>query len=119
MSAVMAKGYAYHLNHPRDTEHGELDQIRDAQRLLLFRLVNSVNREQELAACMVMSYLMKWGDCFRSHHYSPIYFASFERALLGQYQSLKRCLFFVAFVFLNLTFECYALGALVLVRQHQ
>jgi len=31
---------------------------------MLFRLVNTVNHEQELAAPMVMSYLMGWGDTY-------------------------------------------------------
>ena len=78
VSAVMADGYAYHLDHPKPKY---IDSIRDQQRLLLFRLVHSINREQELAAPMVISYLMGWGDVYRSHTYSPIYWGSFLKAL--------------------------------------
>ena len=36
MSAVMAKGYAYHLDHLQDTGTSYVDDIRDTQRLLMF-----------------------------------------------------------------------------------
>ena len=90
-SAVMAKGYAYHLDHLQAGGGCEsyLDGIRDVQRLLLFRLVHALNREQELAAPMVISYLMGWGDTYRSHHYSPIYWSSFVHALLSAFPSLR------------------------------
>ena len=79
-SAVMAKTYAYHLEHIQGPS-SYVEEVRDVQRLLLFRLVNALNGEQELAAPMVVSYLMGWGDTYRSHHYSPIYWSSFVHAL--------------------------------------
>jgi hypothetical protein len=89
-SAIMAKTYAYHLDHIENSiSSSYLDGIRDVQRLLLFRLVNALNGEQELAAPMVISYLMGWGDCYRSHHYSPIYWSSFVGALLKVYPQLR------------------------------
>ena len=87
VSAVMADGYAYHLEHPKAKY---VDSIRDQQRLLLFRLVHSINREQELAGPMVISYLMGWGDVFRSHTYSPIYWSSFVNALYTVFPKLSR-----------------------------
>ena len=87
MSAVMADGYAYHLEHPKPEY---INSIRDQQRLLLFRLVNSINREQELAGPMVISYLMGWGDVFRSHTYSPIYWGSFTSALYVAFPQLSK-----------------------------
>lgn len=66
-----------------------MDDLRNQQRLLLFRLVHTINREQELAAPMVMSYLMGWGDTYRSHHYTPIYWSSFVSALFAVYGHLK------------------------------
>ncbi|KAG1858507.1 hypothetical protein F4604DRAFT_1589445, partial [Suillus subluteus] len=84
MSAILAKGYAYHSK--RTTY---LDSLRDSQRLLLFRLVHAINREQELAAPMVISYLMGWGDTYSSHHYSPIYWSSFVSALLKAFPMLR------------------------------
>ncbi|PSS37626.1 hypothetical protein PHLCEN_2v553 [Hermanssonia centrifuga] len=58
-SALLADGYAYHKRYPNEKY---LDDLRQSNRLMLFRLVNTVNREQELAAVMVISYLMRWGD---------------------------------------------------------
>ena len=87
LSAVMAQGYAYHLDHP-NPEY--MDCVRDDQRLLLFRLVHTINREQELAAPMVISYLMGWGDVYRSHAYSIIYWSSFVGALLKAFPMLQQ-----------------------------
>ena len=64
MSAIMAQGFAYHLDHPK---LAYIDDLRDQHWLLLFCLVHTINREQELAALMVMSYLMGWGDIFHLH----------------------------------------------------
>jgi len=75
MSAVMAKGYGYHLNHLQDSAY--IDNLQDVQRLLLFWLVQAINHEQELARPIVVSYLMGWGDTYHSHHYSPIYWSTF------------------------------------------
>jgi len=85
MSAILAKGFAYHI---RCTSYSE--SLQDQQRLMLFRLVNTVNREQELAAPMVMLYLMGWGDTYRSHRYMPIYWSSFVGRLLGEFPCLAR-----------------------------
>lgn len=59
MSAVLAKGFTYH-----DKRTSYHETLHDQQWLLLFRLVNMINREQELAALMVMLYLMGWGDTY-------------------------------------------------------
>jgi hypothetical protein len=85
MSAILANGYAYDLTHAR-AEY--TDKITDQQRLLMFRLVNAINREQEIGAPMVMSYLMGWGDVYRSHTYSVIYWGCFQRILFLLYPSL-------------------------------
>ena len=87
VSAVMADGYAYHLDHPKPEY---VDSIWDQQRLLLFRFVHSINREQELAGPIVISYLMGWGDVFRSHNYSPIYWGSSTKALHAAFPELSR-----------------------------
>ena len=85
MSAVLAKGFAYHL---KRTSYNE--SLRDQQCLLLFHLVNTINLKQELAAPMVMLYLMGWGDKYRSHQYTPIYWSSFVSQLLQAFPSLAR-----------------------------
>ncbi|EMD32190.1 hypothetical protein CERSUDRAFT_99591 [Gelatoporia subvermispora B] len=85
LSSIMAKGYICH------SERSEyLDSLQDNQRLLLFRLVHTINREQELAAPMVVSYLMGWGDVYRSHRYSVVYWSSFMKAILKYYPELRR-----------------------------
>ncbi|KAG1744831.1 hypothetical protein EDB19DRAFT_1906541 [Suillus lakei] len=84
MSALLVKGYAYHSHHT-----AYLDSLRDNQRLLLFRLIHTINREQELAAPMVISYLMGWGDTYHSHHYSLVHWSSFISALLKDFPALR------------------------------
>ena len=84
MSAILVKGFAYHSQ-----RNSYLDSLRDWHRLLLFRLVHTINREQELAAPMVMSYLMGWGDAYCSHHYTTIYWSSFVSKLLKVYPNLR------------------------------
>jgi hypothetical protein len=86
ISAVMAKGHGFHVEHQKDPQY--LHGLHDQQRLLLFRVMNAINREQELSAPMVISYLMGWGDTYRSHHYSPIYWSSFMNALRAKHPSL-------------------------------
>jgi len=83
-SVLSAKSYQWHELHPRDYE-----TLKDSQRVLLFRIANAMNKEQELAATMVVSYLMNWGDTVKSHNYVPIYWTSFRRHLWQMYPSLK------------------------------
>ena len=87
-SAVMAKSYAYHLNHLKGNTESDsyLEGIWDTH--LLFRLVHSLNCEQELVGPMVISYLMGWGDTYRSHHYTPVYWTLFMHVLLHEFPSL-------------------------------
>ncbi|KAJ3970273.1 hypothetical protein EV361DRAFT_777132, partial [Lentinula raphanica] len=77
-SAVIAEGYAYHQEHPR-SQYG--DTIEHAGKLLLFRVLTALNREQEIAAPLVISYLMGWSDHTCSHTYTAIYWDAFRRAL--------------------------------------
>ncbi|OCH88801.1 hypothetical protein OBBRIDRAFT_813456 [Obba rivulosa] len=85
LSAIMADGFAYHMSHPKPEY---VHEVWEQQRLLLFRLVNAINREQELAAPMVMSYLMGWGDIKHSHMYTPVYWSSFVGALCRHHPNL-------------------------------
>ncbi|TFY81855.1 hypothetical protein EWM64_g2158 [Hericium alpestre] len=84
VSALVAKGHAFHV------ERSEyIDNLLDDQRKLLIRVLQRINREQELAAVMVISYLMGWGDTFKSHHYTAIFWSSFVGALLKAFPNLK------------------------------
>ena len=86
-SAVMAKAYGFHLE--RSSNETYIQGLRDQQRLLLFRLAHAMNQQQELAAPMVMSYIMGWGDVICSHRYSTIFWSTFQCALHGCYPSLR------------------------------
>ena len=81
----MAQGFAYHLDHPKPKY---VDDLRDQHRLLLFQLVHTINREQELATPMVMSYLMGWGEVFCTHTYTPIYWSAVVSALYKMFPEL-------------------------------
>src|ERR1700721_251185 len=85
----MAKVYTYHQSQ-LSTEYS---QLRETQRLLIFRLLNTINQEQELAVAMVISYLMGWGDTYCSHNYSPIYWPVFQREISRGFPGIKsvRC----------------------------
>ena len=96
--AIMAKGYAYHMEHSC-----YLEDARDNHHLLLFWLVHAINWEQEIAAPMVCSHLKGWGEKYCSHSYHPYiglhlwessfkHFLSFVRGmshhLIGKLQTL-------------------------------
>ena len=85
-SAVFAKAFDYHINHAQSEYVG---QLKENARLLVFRLAHAFNREQELAAPMVISYLMGWGDVYRSHTYCPIYWSSFASEILQAFPNLS------------------------------
>lgn len=79
MSAIMVQGLAYHLQHPRPEY---LDDIREDQRLLLFRITHAMSLHQVLAQPMVMAHLMGKGDVLRSHTFTPLFWNSFVGTLL-------------------------------------
>ncbi|KAG6371122.1 hypothetical protein JVT61DRAFT_9882 [Boletus reticuloceps] len=85
-SAVMAKTFQYHSQDVRNATI--IRDLRDQQHLLLFCILHAMNREQELAAPMVVSYLMGWGDVICSHHYTNVYWSSFVAALLNVFHKL-------------------------------
>lgn len=87
LSAIMARGHAFHLDHL--PPQYAMD-IEEQQHLLLFRLCHAVNREQELGGPMINSLLMGWGDTYRSHRYSPVYWSSFVGHLLEHHEDLRR-----------------------------
>ncbi|CAK5270204.1 unnamed protein product [Mycena citricolor] len=89
ISAILAKGYAYHLARQNEAEGEKVRALRETQQLLLFRLIHAINREQELGAPMVISYLMGWGDNYHSHRYVPIYWSSFVSELLSSVPDLR------------------------------
>ncbi|KZT10007.1 uncharacterized protein LAESUDRAFT_645823 [Laetiporus sulphureus 93-53] len=84
-SALLAKGLIYHYE-----DETYIHQIQEQTCMLLFRSVNILNRQQEMPAPMIFSYLMGWGDVVKSHHYITVYWTSFAEVLLNAYPALHR-----------------------------
>jgi hypothetical protein len=80
-SALMADTFAYHIQHPNPSY---ADDIRLDQLSLLYRLSHSINCRQELAAPLVMTYLMGRSESVKSHEYTSIYWSTFVAHLLSQ-----------------------------------
>ncbi|KAF8119740.1 hypothetical protein EV363DRAFT_1195605 [Boletus edulis] len=84
VSALIATSFLYHES------HGDpVGSIQDRNRLLIFRCQHAINREMEMSAPQVISYLMKWGDHICSHHYVPLYWSSLRGQLLSVYEELR------------------------------
>jgi hypothetical protein len=90
LSAVMARGLAYHLQHPNPAY---LHDLRKAQSSLLFRLEHSINLHQEIAATLAMTLLMGRGEAVRSHSYSTIFWSSFIAHLISQCPEFRGSLY--------------------------
>jgi len=85
ISAVITPNFAYHIKRSK-----YIEILHDQQCLLLFRIVNAMNSNQELAAPMVISFLMGWGDTFMSHSYTPVYWSTFISSLLKEHPYLAQ-----------------------------
>src|SRR5260370_14023639 len=75
-SALLAQRLVYHF-----AEDSHTNGILDCNCKLVFRCLNVLNRDVEQSAPQVISYLMGWGDTFKSHHYVPLYWTSFSQKL--------------------------------------
>ncbi|KAJ3559149.1 hypothetical protein NM688_g520 [Phlebia brevispora] len=76
---------AYHLQHPVPEY---LENVREQQRLMLFRLTQAMSLHQVLAEPMVMSHLMGWSDVKRSHRYTPLFWSAFTSVLVACFPDL-------------------------------
>jgi hypothetical protein len=85
VSGLLATAMLYHMQHSH-----HLEDLQEKNRLLLFRCLQTVNREMELSGPQVHSYLMGWGDVFRSHHYANVCWAPVSRLLLKAYPYLRK-----------------------------
>jgi len=83
-SALWARALAYHFQASVQQE-----DLQERQRKLLFRAVNVLNREQEIAAPLVMAYLLGNGDVYRSHQYVSIYTSSLFNAIQQTWPELR------------------------------
>lgn len=86
LSGLMADGFMYHENHPNERYE---DTIQHNEELLLFRLLHTINSSQSLAAQMIVSLLMNWGDTWRSHTYTKIFWSSFVAHLFGAFPEMQ------------------------------
>lgn len=85
MSALINHALSFHrMNDPY------IENLMESHRLLLFRCANIINKQQELPLTMCMSYLMGWGDTFKSHKYVPLYWTSYHRALIQQFPDMTK-----------------------------
>jgi hypothetical protein len=64
--------------------------MRDQNRLLVYRCFNALNQQNELSGPQVISYLMGWGDVFRSHRFAPVYWTQLAQALKRHYPLLRK-----------------------------
>jgi hypothetical protein len=87
LSGVMAEGLAYHVQHPNATY---LEDLRKQQSQLLFRLGHAINRQQEIAMTMAITYLMGRSEVVRSHLYATIYWSAFVAHLLANERTFTR-----------------------------
>lgn len=85
-SALVARGVMYDLRH-KDPKY--IGDVLQQGRQLLTRCSNAINYEQELSAPQVISYLMGWGDVYRSHRYTPLYWFAVASALKRKYPELR------------------------------
>jgi hypothetical protein len=83
-SALLAKGFMFHQGNVNDTM-----ALRDRNRLLVYRCFNSLNQQSELSGPQVISYLMGWGDVFRSHRFAAVYWTQLAQAIKRQFPSLR------------------------------
>ncbi|GAW02204.1 ATP-dependent DNA helicase PIF1 [Lentinula edodes] len=83
-SAILAQRLAYH----REQERKNSD-VAEASRKLVMRCATALNRNQELSAPEVISYLMGWGDRYISHTFAPIYLEGIVSFLRRYYVSLQ------------------------------
>ncbi|KIY43878.1 hypothetical protein FISHEDRAFT_6397, partial [Fistulina hepatica ATCC 64428] len=82
--AMIASALLYHMKRSEEVER-YYDSLHDSQRKLLFHMVNAVNRQQEIAMPMVVSYIMGWGDQYTMDLYTSVYWRIFMDALYDAY----------------------------------
>ncbi|KAF8598561.1 hypothetical protein BDV93DRAFT_534310 [Ceratobasidium sp. AG-I] len=70
-------------------EDPTVKSLIERQHDLILQAVNVLNREQEVPAPLVATYLMGWGDVYRSHQYAIIYWGSFASHINRMYPDLR------------------------------
>lgn len=85
-SAIFAQRFAY--QQPSQDPPTTVEELRDSHRRMIVRFVNALNRNQELGAPEIVSYIMGWNDRFLSHHFVRIYWNTAMAALTITYPEL-------------------------------
>ena|SRR5260370_899644 len=85
LSALLAQRLQYHLDNSQ-----YMDSIQERNQHLVFCCFMTLNHNMEQSVAQVISYLMGWGDTFKSHHYVPLYWSSFSSHLEKEYPELKK-----------------------------
>jgi hypothetical protein len=83
-SAITASGYSFDQRDDAATRG-----VHNANRLMIYRCLTALTKQQEIPAPLVMSYLMGWGDMYQSHRFVPIYWTSFALHLLAYFPGMK------------------------------
>src|SRR5260370_9811695 len=66
LSALLAQRLQYCL-----ADNKCVGNMQERNQLLVFQCFMTLNHNTEQSAPQVISYLMGWGDSFKSHHYIP------------------------------------------------
>lgn len=85
LSSLLTTGLIRHFG-----EDPNAKDMIERQGALISKSLNVLNREQEVPAPLVVSYLMGWGDVYRSHQYAIIYWGSFCSYLKRMYPELRQ-----------------------------
>lgn len=85
LSAILAERLQYHFG-----SSDYIHDIKERNRLLLFRCLHAVNRQMEQSGQQVMSYLLGYGDTFHSHKYVPIYSSSITSEICRTWPNIRR-----------------------------
>ncbi|KAG9092535.1 hypothetical protein FRC06_011888, partial [Ceratobasidium sp. 370] len=84
-SALLAGALAYHF---KGTDY--LHDLRERNRLFIFRCLHILNRQMEQSSQQAMSYLLGFGDKFCSHWYTPPYWSSIAVEILRAWPDIKK-----------------------------
>ncbi|KAJ7576221.1 hypothetical protein C8J56DRAFT_800418 [Mycena floridula] len=83
-SALLARNLAFN-RHLRTEDK----TVSAANRRLILRCSNTLNKAQNMSAPKVVSLIMGWGVTIASHHYVKIYLDPIDKALCAAFPSLK------------------------------
>ena len=72
-----------------DKENKEFVTMQEKSQTLVYRCITAMMRQQELPAPLCVSYVMGWGDVYRSHHFVSLNWTLFHYTLLDAFPQLR------------------------------